>query len=174
MDRHSSRIASDATRNPAAFLVRRAELADLELLLSFTIAEAREAEGIFGDAARVREGIRTALADSSVAMYWVLETDSSELVGHMSVVKEWSDWNSGYYWWIQSMYIRPAFRGQALMDRLLHVVEDTARQAGALELRLYVHARNERAIKAYHKAGFCDSEYRIMTMSIRRTRESNK
>ncbi|UCC86676.1 MAG: GNAT family N-acetyltransferase [Anaerolineales bacterium] len=149
-------------------------MADLELLLAFTMAEAKEAEGIVGDEARVREGIRTALGDSSVARYWVLETDSSELVGHMSVVKEWSDWNSGYYWWIQSMYIRPAFRGRALMDRLLHVVEDAARQAGALELRLYVHAQNERAIKAYRKAGFSDSEYRIMTMSIRRTRGSNK
>ena len=73
--------------------VRRAEISDLETLVSFVIFEAKEAEGLTIEPERVREGIRTALINDSVAMYWVLENDKSELIGNISVVKEWSDWN---------------------------------------------------------------------------------
>lgn len=28
------------------------------------------------------------------------------------VTKEWSDWNNCSYWWIQSVYVKPEYRGQ--------------------------------------------------------------
>ena len=148
------------------FHIRRAKTADLESLVSFAIAEAKEAEGIKKDSERVRQGITTALHNESVAMYWVLEKNDSEVIGNVSIVKEWSDWNSGYYWWIQSMYLLPEFRGKGLMERLIQALKDAARNEGALELRLYVHRNNAQAISAYQKVGFFDSDYRIMTMSL--------
>ena len=146
--------------------IRRAKSADLESLVSFAVAEAREAEGIKKDSERVRQGVATALRDDSIAMYWVLEINNTGVIGSVSIVKEWSDWNSGYYWWIQGMYILPKFRGKGLMERLIQALKDAARQEGALELRLYVHKNNAQAVIAYQKAGFFDSEYRIMTMSL--------
>ncbi len=149
-----------------AFDIRRARSADLESLVSFALAEAKEAEGITKDSERVRQGITTALHDESVAMYWVLEQNNTGVIGGVSIVKEWSDWNSGYYWWIQNMYILPEFRGKGLMERLIQALKDTARNEDALELRLYVHKNNAQAISAYQKVGFFDSDYRIMTMNL--------
>ena len=148
------------------FHIRRATSADLKSLVSFAVAEAKEAEGIKKDAERVRQGVTTALADDSIARYWVLEKNNTGVIGSVSIVKEWSDWNSGYYWWIQNMYILPVFRGKGLMERLVQALKDAARQAGALELRLYVHKNNAQAVIAYQKAGFFDSDYRVMTMSL--------
>ena len=149
-----------------AFDIRRAKSTDLEGLVSFAVEEAKEAEGINKDINRVRQGVSTGLADESIAMYWVLEKDDSDVVGSVSIVKEWSDWNSGYYWWIQNMYILPRFRGKGLMEKLIQALKDAARQEGALELRLYVHKNNAQAVTAYQKAGFFDSDYRVMTMSL--------
>ena len=148
------------------FHIRRAASADLGNLVSFAVAEAKEAEGVKKDSERVRQGITTALNDDSIAMYWVLEKNNTGVIGSVSIVKEWSDWNSGYYWWIQNMYILPEFRGKGFMERLIQVLKDAARNEHALELRLYVHKNNAQAISAYQKVGFFDSDYRIMTMSL--------
>ena len=148
------------------YVIRRANLTDLRQLVEFTLREAKEAEGISKDNEIVRRGIRTALEDESVAVYWVVQSKNNETVGNISVVKEWSNWNAGYYWWIQSMYIKPEYRGRGLMKMLIQTVRESARQGQALDLRLCVHKKNERAIRAYVKSGFIDADYRIMRMDI--------
>jgi len=148
------------------FHIRRATSADLERLVSFAVAEAKEAEGIKKNSEQVRQGVTTALNDDSIARYWVIEKNNTGVIGSVSIVKEWSDWNSGYYWWIQNMYILPEFRGKGLMEQLIQALKEAARNEGALELRLYVHKNNAQAISAYQKVGFFDADYRIMTMSL--------
>jgi GNAT superfamily N-acetyltransferase len=152
--------------NTQNFLVRRATRSDLEKLVSFAIAEASEAEKTSRSPELIREGVKHGLKDDSVAMYWVLEKEDSEVIGNISVVREWSNWNSGYYWWIQSMFLHPEYRGKGLMSKLIEAVSELAKQEDAVELRLYVQNKNKRAIRAYRKAGFCHSDYRIMTMSL--------
>jgi ribosomal protein S18 acetylase RimI-like enzyme len=147
-------------------IVRRAKLSDLGQLVEFTLREAVESEGSRKDKEKAREGIRAALEDESVAVYWVLQSRPDEIAGNISVVKEWSNWHAGYYWWIQSLYIRPEDRRRGLMKKLIQTVKEAAREAGALDLRLYVHKDNERAIKAYLKAGFAEADYRIMRMDV--------
>jgi ribosomal protein S18 acetylase RimI-like enzyme len=49
---------------------------------------------------------------------------------------------------------------------LVETVREAAVRDQALDLRLYVHQGNERAIKAYRKAGFIDADYRIMRMDV--------
>jgi GNAT superfamily N-acetyltransferase len=146
--------------------IRKAKSADLESLVSFAVAEAKEAEGVKKDSERVRQGVTTALNDDSIARYWVLEKNNTGVIGSVSIVKEWSDWNAGYYWWIQNMYILPEFRGKGLMQQLIQALKDAARNEGALELRLYLHKNNAQAVSAYQKVGFFDADYRIMTMSL--------
>lgn len=147
------------------YRIRRATGEDLERLIDFVVMEAQEAEGITKNPATVREGILTGLMDESVALYWVLE-DAQRVIGNVSVVKEWSDWNAGYYWWIQSIFIEPNYRGQGLAKMLLRAVQDAAQEQQALELRLYVHQENRRAIQTYLKAGFEDTPYCIMRLAI--------
>ena len=161
-----TRKMGPATEIPMDIQTRKATLADLDQLVSFAVAEATEAEGISKMHERVREGIKTALCDDSFAIYWVLEQGGAEVIGNVSVVKEWSNWNAGYYWWIQSIYVLPTFRGRGLMQKLIKTVKQAARNEKALDLRLYVHKTNKRAICAYRKTGFSDSEYKIMQLGI--------
>ena len=52
------------------------------------------------------------------------------------------------------------------MKVLIDAVRESARRDLALELRLYVHKNNERALKAYRKAGFVDADYRILRIDV--------
>jgi GNAT superfamily N-acetyltransferase len=148
------------------YKVRKAYLSDIEKLVEFIVAEAHEAEGLIKKPDKIMNGIKTGIEDENIARYWVLENDEEGLIGCVSVIKEWSDWNCAFYWWIQSMYILPGYRGKGLMDKLLQKVKFVAENANALELRLYVHRNNERAIKAYQKAGFSCSDYGVMILGL--------
>jgi ribosomal protein S18 acetylase RimI-like enzyme len=150
------------------YVVRRAGPRDLGKLVEFALSEAAEAEGIRKRPETVRRGIRAALEDESVATYWVVHARPGEIAGNISVVREWSNWNAGYYWWVQSLYVKPEHRRRGFMKRLLAAVRESARQSRALDLRLYVHKNNKRAIKAYRKAGFIEADYRIMRTPLGR------
>ena len=147
------------------FKVREANLADLESLVSFIMAEAAEAEGRQLSPGAVRAGVRAGLENPDVARYWVLENDQAGVIASISIVREWSDWHASDYWWIQSLFIKPDYRGQGFLRHLLKVVRMKARLEDVVELKLYVHQDNRRAIAAYEKAGFLESPHKIMTMS---------
>ena len=160
---------------------RPATLSDLDILVSFVLAEANEAEGASKVPDTVRKGIRVGLEQPDVARYWVLEkvkggseqeattataTIEKQVVASVSIIREWSDWHASYYWWIQSMFILPNYRGQGLMKPLLEAVKEAAKAEQALELRLYVHRDNQRAIRAYQREGFAASVYVVVTLTI--------
>ncbi len=152
---------------PMNYVVRRARGGDLESLVSMTLAEAREAEGVERDPSVVRRGVEVGLSNRAIAMYWVVESDQGEIVANTSVVREWSDWHAQDYWWIQSMYVLPGHRGQGLVEMLIGAVSAEARDSGAADLRLYVHTRNKRAIEAYRRCGFDDLPYAIMSKHLK-------
>jgi len=149
-----------------AYIIRRAKLVDLEKLVSFTIEEAKEAEGLDLSPENVRRSILAALENDTLGKYWVLARENDEIIGNVSIIREWSNWKGGYYWWIQSLFIQPEFRGLGLMQMLMATVKEEARKGGGLELRLCVHSSNKRALKAYRKTGFLESDYLIMRMSL--------
>ena len=149
------------------YVTRRAQDKDLDSLVSFTVAEAREAEGAELDPSIVRRGVEAGLSDRAIAMYWVVESDKGEIVASTSVLREWSDWHAQYYWWIQSMYVVPDHRGRGLVDTLIGKVSAEARDSGAADLRLYVHEQNSRATRAYRRCGFSNLPYRIMSKHLR-------
>ncbi|MFX1466106.1 MAG: GNAT family N-acetyltransferase [Promethearchaeota archaeon] len=148
------------------YSVRQAKLSDHEKLISFSVLEAKEAEGIDLSPGNVRHGILAALKNDALGKYWVLTKENEEVIGNISVIREWSNWNGGYYWWIQSLFIQPEFRGTGLMQKLIDTVKEEAQRGKGLDLRLYVHSTNTRAIKAYRKSGFSESDYRIMACGL--------
>lgn len=79
------------SRTPVApeYSVRDAEATDVDVLVSFTLQEAREAEGYDADEAAVRRGVGAAFIDAPQSRYWVGECDG-EPVASVSVVTEWS------------------------------------------------------------------------------------
>lgn len=142
--------------------IRRAVPDDLETLVAFTMAEAREAEALDADESAVRRGVAGAFATPPRATYWIAEDASVTAIASASIVTEWSDFRGGEYWWIQSIFITPQHRGTGLVQRLIDHLAVTAKSAGALDLRLYAHTSNERALNAYRRCGFVDGPYTIM------------
>jgi hypothetical protein len=100
-----------------AYTVRSASLDDLPILTAFTLAEARAAEGRELDLERVQSGVRTGLIDHQRARYWVLVDETGNPAGSISVVREWSDWQAGDYWWVQSVYLAPEVRGRGAVEQ---------------------------------------------------------
>jgi len=154
-----------SVQEDSALSVRKARIEDLSYLVEFTAEEAREAEGSVKIPDTLEKGISAALADNTIATYWVLVDENDIPVGSVSTLKEWSDWNAGYYWWIQSMYLAPSQRGKGRMALLLEAVKSEMKSQKGLELRLYVHKDNGAAVRAYEKSNFEHSDYRIMTLS---------
>lgn len=146
---------------------RLATSEDLELLVAFTLAEARAAEGRELNEAPVRSAIEAALAAPEAMAQYIVVEGPEEVVGHCSVYREWSDWAAVPYLWIQSMYVHPAHRGGGAMGALLRAVDDHARRLGAPEVRIYVHRDNARAQRAWTREGFLPAPY---TMAIRKVR----
>jgi ribosomal protein S18 acetylase RimI-like enzyme len=143
------------------YIIRAATDADRDTLVAFTMAEAREAERAMLDAVKVRQAIAAAFATPPRARYWVAETER-EIIASTSIVTEWSDFHAGEYWWVQSLYIVPAHRGSGLLEQLLDHLTLQAQTAGALDVRLYVHTTNTRAVRAYQRCGFSEAPYLIM------------
>jgi GNAT superfamily N-acetyltransferase len=154
-------------RVTARHIIRKARRSDTDALVAFTLQEARDAEGVELDVARVTRGVEAAFDNPPRATYWVAETPSRELVASMSVVTEWSNFHGGDYWWIQSLFIVPEHRGSGLLEQLLDRLAADARAGGALELRLYAHEANERALRAYTRGGFTRRPYSIMRRALR-------
>ncbi len=144
------------------YRIREAGRADIDTLVAFTVREARESEGTEKDLGAVRRGVRGAFEDPPLAAYWVAEAPDGRVVS-TPVVTAWSNFHGGYYWWIQSLFIVREHRGSGLVELLLDHLARGAGAAGALDLRLYVHSSNERALRSYRRCGFTAPPYVIMT-----------
>lgn len=158
--------APAASPKAPAYTIRLAGAEDLETLVDFTLQEAREAENRGLPAAAARRGVSAALQDSRLATYWVAEAPNGRIVASTSIVTEWSNFHGGQYWWIQSLFIAHEHRGGRLVGLILDHLANAAAAAGALNLRLYAHRLNERALRAYRRAGFVEAPYVVMTKDV--------
>lgn len=141
--------------------VRIAGVEDIETIAELNIAMAWETEQKQLNPATIRRGIRAVLGDSDYGSYVVAQS-SGEVVGCLMITYEWSDWRSGRFWWIQSLYVRPPFRRCGIFKRLHDFVK-----AQALEhpevcgIRLYVEQSNHVAQQAYRRIGMTPTTYQI-------------
>lgn len=148
------------------YRIRPALPTDSDSIVAFTIAEAHEAEGEELEVVSVKRGVCAAFRERPPARYWVAESPTGELVASTSIFAEWSNFRGGWYWWVQSMFVAPEHRGSGLVDQLLERLAYEAKLAGALELRLYAHRDNTRALSAYRRSGFRESPYVSMSRPL--------
>lgn len=87
---------------------------DTEAIIQFQLAMASETEGITLDYETVREGVKAAIADDSKALYLLAKNEEDQVIGSLMLTTEWSDWNNGVYYWIQSVYVSPDYRKQGV------------------------------------------------------------
>ncbi len=152
--------APPRSRRPAV-TIRPATLADLEVLVRFSAAMARETEGRALDLKRLRKGVRAVLASKRHGRYLVAESGAA-VVGQLLLTSEWSDWRNGVFWWIQSVYVEPSARRRGVYQTLhKHVVREARERGDVCGVRLYVEKDNVAARTAYAGLGMTATAYRI-------------
>jgi ribosomal protein S18 acetylase RimI-like enzyme len=137
--------------------IRFANIADVPALVEFNQAMAFETEGKKLDTETLTKGVSAVFADSAKGFYVVAE-NGGQIVGGLMVTTEWSDWRNGWFWWIQSVYIRPEARGQGIYRKLYEFVKQKAGD-DVCGFRLYVEKANESAQAVYEKLGMEKTYY---------------
>ena len=144
-----------------AVIIRPATLADAEIIARFNAAIAVETEHLTLDPDRLLLGVRAVLADANKGFYIVAEADGG-VVGQLMITHEWSDWRNGMFWWIQSVYVDPAYRNQKIFSHLHRTIEKMAHDDGAVcGIRLYVERANTRAQTVYKNLGMHPTVYEM-------------
>ncbi|KAB8335808.1 GNAT family N-acetyltransferase [Scytonema tolypothrichoides VB-61278] len=146
------------------YLIRLAKPDDLDVLVEFNRAMARETEDKDLCLDILTAGVETLLKNPILGFYVVAE-NQNKVTGSLMVTTEWSDWRNGIFWWIQSVYVHPDFRRQGIYRQLYEFVKEKARnQQNELRIcgfRLYVEHQNTVAQKTYEALGMKDTGYMI-------------
>jgi ribosomal protein S18 acetylase RimI-like enzyme len=147
-------------------IIRIAHPSDVDSLIAFNQAMALETEGKKLETEILSAGVNAVFADDKKGFYVVAES-GDEIVGGLMITYEWSDWRSGWFWWIQSVYILPAARGRRIYSQLYDFVrEKAAAEGNVCGFRLYVETENTHAQRVYEKLGMESSHYLMYEQSV--------
>lgn len=140
---------------------RDADRADAPAIAEFQVAMARETEDVALDRAILGRGVAAVFDDPSHGRYYVAESNG-EVIGSLLITYEWSDWRNGMVWWIQSVYVLPAFRGRGVYAGLYaHIRAIVEPDPSIRGIRLYVDNRNASAQQVYTRLGMEGEHYRV-------------
>ena len=134
-------------------IIRIAEGADARSLIEFNQAMAFETEGKTLVNEQISSGVGAVFSDEKKGFYVAAE-DDGKIVGGLMVTFEWSDWRNAWFWWIQSVYILPDYRGKKIYRLLYEFVKEKAKTENVCGFRLYVEHDNVSAQKVYKKLGW--------------------
>ena len=145
--------------------IRRARPEDVTTIASFSAAMALETEGRRLDPDRLYDGTIALFASPDRGFFMVAELQQvgrQQLIGQLMITYEWSDWRNGAFWWIQSVYVDPAWRRKGVYRRL----HDTVVEIGKADkqmcgIRLYVARDNCVAQMVYRRVGLTPSMYDV-------------
>ena len=143
-------------------IIRKAEASDGRRIAEFNNLLAEESEGKTLDAETIEDGVAAMLADSNKGSYYIAE-EAGQVLGQIGITYEWSDWRHGWFWWIQSVYVRKEARRRGVFSALYHHLEDLARRdPSVIGLRLYVEEENKSAQETYYKLGMQRTGYFVL------------
>ena len=130
----------------------------LEEITRFQMDMAMESEGTSLDYERVHNGVKAVLKDEAKGRY-IIAKINEEAVGCLMITREWSDWNCGWYWWIQSVYVLPNYRACGIYKTMYEKVLEFAKDENVSQIRLYVDKNNTTAQRVYQRLGMEECHY---------------
>lgn len=138
---------------PLPVVVRDARAEDDVAIAEFNRLLAWESEQRRLDERVILAGVQRALATPALCRYFIAEAEGQP-VGQTMLTYELTDWRDGVLWWIQSVYVRPGFRGQGVFRALFGHIESLALGTPEVRgLRLYVEQHNGPAVATYRRLG---------------------
>jgi GNAT superfamily N-acetyltransferase len=144
--------------NNAMVEITVGDVCNVDDIAQFQVDMAMESEGLALDSEHVRKGVEAVLEDETKGRY-VIARIGGEVVGCLMITREWSDWNCCWYWWIQSVYVLPSYRGKGIFSAMYSRVKEMAREEGVSQIRLYVDKENIKARNVYQRLGMNECHY---------------
>lgn len=145
--------------------IRQAGPADAPIIVEYNRRLAEETEGKALDPAVLAAGVGAALADPDRKGPYYLAVEGGTVLGQLQITFEYSDWRNGWFWWIQGVYVRSEDRRRGVFRSLYRHVEELARAAGVVGIRLYVERDNHAAQRTYKELGMEETAYRMLERS---------
>ena len=140
---------------------RQATPSDVTVIVDFQLAMALETEELELDREVCSAGVQAVFDDPSRGRYFLAES-ADTVVASLMITYEWSDWRNGNVWWIQSVFVRPSFRGQRVYAGLYgHIQRLVQSDENVRGIRLYVDRRNVSAQKVYTRLGMNGEHYQV-------------
>lgn len=153
-------------------IIRPAGERDIAALVVFNRAMAKETEGIDLPIETVSAGVAALLQQPQYGFYLIAEINK-EGVGGLMITYEWSDWRDGLFWWIQSVYVLPPYRGKGIYKQLYaEVKRRAAAQGDVCGFRLYVERKNQRAQQTYQALGMKETRYKVFEELLNRSKHA--
>jgi GNAT superfamily N-acetyltransferase len=141
--------------------IRPAGPLDAGIVVEFNSKLAWETEHKRLEPEVLARGVARLLGDANRGFYLLAES-GGEVVGQLMATFEWSDWRDGWFWWLQSVYVREDHRRAGVFRALFGELVNRARSAGnVIGLRLYVEKENTRAQATYEHHGMKDAGYQV-------------
>src|SRR5687767_4716319 len=139
--------------------IRVATREDAAAMVEFNQAMAQETEGKILIEDVLAKGV-SAVFDDPQKGFYVVADEHGRIVGGLMVTFEWSDWRNGWFWYVQSVYVRPEARGKKVYSQLYHFVKERAAEQGNVcGFQLYVERENENAQRVYKSLGMEQTYY---------------
>jgi len=140
--------------NSSAVVIREAVASDVPLIARYNMELALETANRHLDRATVLAGVQAVFNTPELGQYFVA-IYQQELIGQAMVTYEWSDWRSGLFWWVQSVYVRPDARRRGTCAALFdHIRQRAKAMPTVVGLRLQVPQPNAAAQKVCQRLGF--------------------
>jgi len=142
-------------------VTRPGALRDVEALVEFNQAMARETEDKALSTEVVTRGVESLINNPQYGFYVLAEADGA-VVGALMVTFEWSDWRDAVFWWVQSVYVRPEHRRRGVYRKLYEHLKARARsqtEPPVCGFRLYMEKNNEVARQVYEASGMQEARY---------------
>lgn len=147
------------------FSIKFGTTEDIQAIAQFQVDMAMESEGTTLNMDVVVRGVTHAMEDNSKGTYVIAHADG-KAIGSLMLTKEWSDWTDKWYWWIQSVYVKPEYRGKGVYKAMYNTIKEVAKTENISQIRLYVDKTNFRAQKVYQKSGMHESHYLLYEEDI--------
>ena len=140
--------------------IRTASPEDASLIMSHNCAMALETEGKVLDPEAAIAGVEGLFKRPQFGFYLIAEVDGLPAATLM-VPYEWSDWRTGLFWWIQSVYVKSDFRRQGLYRSMYKELKAmaAAQETPVCGFRLYAETDNHKAQATYNNCGMHACDY---------------
>ncbi len=157
----SACVANAPLPHLGVYQVRAARVTDAAIIARFNREMALETESRKLSPQRVLRGVKALLTDAAKGSYYVAES-GGEVIGQLLITYEWSDWRNGNFWWIQSVFVTPSWRGRGVFKALhAHIERLAKKRKDVCGLRLYVDAHNTKAKEVYARFGMQATHYEL-------------